>query len=185
MRKEKAHFIQRFVHINMPVQRRADHAPQQLGDIGSVLGMTEGHHGFRPRAVPACGEVLLKEHNADFPVLRYIRSLHMVYLQPVGFHRGSLPEGVDHLIFGKTGASPCFNAGKAFPDFRCGSTVAVTVLHLDYQHGTYLLRMLRFTVVIPVFAFVFPLIGRSLQDHHVINGILFRVRDDDPVLQQA
>ena len=109
----------------------------------------------------------------------------MVYLQPVGFHRGSLPEGVDHLIFRKTGAGPCFNAGKAFPDLRCGCAVTVTVLHLDHQHGAYLLRMLRFTVVVPVLALVFPLIRRRLEDDHVVNGILLRVRDDDPVLQQA
>ena len=81
MRQEKAHFIQRLVYIDMPLQRRAYHATEQLSDISGVLCVAERHHGFRPWAVPTCGEVFFEEHYTDFLVICNGRGIHMVYLQ--------------------------------------------------------------------------------------------------------
>ena len=44
--------------------------------------------------------------------------------------------------------------------------------------------MLSFAIIIPTIALIFPFIGCRLQNHHIVNGVLFRVGDNDSVLQK-
>ena len=109
----------------------------------------------------------------------------MVYLQTARFNGGSLSERMNDLMFRESCACPCFNAGEAFSYFRCRGAVVTAVFDLNDQHRANLLRVLCFTVVIPMLTFIFPLIGCRLENHHIVNGVLLRVSDDDPVLQKT
>ena len=92
------HIIQDIIDLNMHLHRSSDHASKELGNIGSVIRVFEGHHGLCPWAIPSCRQIFFKEHNTDISVICDTRRFLITYFKPVYRKGGSCSsEGVDYL----------------------------------------------------------------------------------------
>ena len=177
--------VQRFIHVDMLLGGRAHHSAEQLCDVGVIYGATEGHHGLSSGAVPAGGERFLEENNLDALIVGDSAWLAVRHIQSADLKSWSaFSECVDNLSFHETVADPFFYDPQALIQIGRGDLMSAAVLHLHDKDGVYLSVVLLIAILVPVITLMPPFVCRSLQNSHIITGVL-GVGDYDPILQKA
>ena len=179
------HVVQRLVHIDVLLGGRAHHSAQKLRDIGVIHCTAEGHHNLCSGAVPSCGQRLLEENNLDALVIGDAARLAVGHIQTADLNRRrTLAKGVDDLPLEEAVAKPLFHDAQAFVQIGCGNLMPAAVLNLDDEDRIDLPVVLLIAVLIPVIPFVPPFVGSRLQHRHIVAAV-FRIGNDDAILQQA
>ena len=184
--QEQAHIVQILVHLDMALEGCPYHTAQKLCNVGGILGPAEGHHGFCPGAVPPGRQVLFEQYHPDALVGGNVRRLHMGDGQPVDGQRGGGAEGVYHLVFLKAFPQPLLDGGDHIVQVGVRNSGPTARQHLNDKDRVDQGVVLLIGVLIPMGAFLAPLVRGGLQDGHVIGFLrVVRVGDHDAVFQQA
>ena len=145
--------------------------------------MAERHHGFRSRAVPACGQVFLEQHDLNAFIRRNVGRLYIVYRQAAEVQGRGRTKGVDDFIFVECPSQAFFDFCDYILQIGGGSVFSASGQYLHDKDRIYLRIMLLITILIPMGAFGDPFVRGRLQNCHII--MLFRVfwvSDNDTVL---
>ena len=82
--------------------------------------------------------------------------------------------------------APYSSIPLTFADVSCRYCLSVSTSYLNNEHRIDLLIVLFAGILIPMEAFVFPLIGSNLQYSHIVIGIgVFRIFDHNAFLQKT
>ena len=126
-RQIQVNIIQAFIAFHPALQGCTHHAAQQLRNICGVHRPAEGHHGFRPWAIPTRREVLLEKYHPDFLVVADGGGIHMANCKAMHRDRSGLSEGVHDFVFSKLVACALLYGGKAGFHIGGGCLAAGTV----------------------------------------------------------
>ena len=98
VRQHALNRIQQVIAGYPPSQRRADHPPEKLSDVGLVLGGTERHEHLGPRAVPAGGDRVLGEQHADVCAILHRLRADVRDREPTDLNRRVIAEDMRHRV---------------------------------------------------------------------------------------
>ncbi len=183
--QEQMHVVQRRIPLDAPRQRRAHHAPQELGDVGMVLRPAEGHHHLRPRAVPTGREAGLEQDHADALVLVDARGIDPPHPPPAEVHVPAVVHRMHRLPLQQAPADGLLDHVQRHPEIGPRHLPPGPVLHLDHQDGPDPPLVLGRAIGVPCLAHPHPGPRRLLQEGHLGVPRHLGMMDRDAVLQQA
>ena len=180
------HIIQTFIYLNPHLHRCPYHPAKKLGDIGGILGVTKGHHGFRSGTIPAGGKAFFEEDQLDFPIVIDAGRLIIRHFQTVYINGFFLAKSVYNFALFKTIAGSTFNRAQGFIEICLGDFIGSGIFHLNDKNRIDVSIVLLIAILLPVSPFLSPLVGCRLQDGHIFSNCCFlRIGNDNAVFQKS
>ena len=181
------HVVQNVVHLNVHLHRCSYHSTKKLCDVGSIIGMLEGHHGLCTRAIPASGKILFEENHADISILCDVGRLLIAHIESIdGQCSRRATEGMNYLTAFQLEACAFLNLGNAVIQIGIRQSITGSIQNLNNQNWIHIGIMLLKAILRPMLPLFFPVIRSSLQNGHiVIDRAFFRVGNNNPILQKS